>query len=381
MGTMTELLIGLAVGLALGIGCLVLVLWSRRAQHGRMRDAFAGLSQEALRQNTEQVVRLAREVLGAQTEASKKDLEGSKQLIDQNLGAMGKRLAELQAFVQQADRLREGSHKELSTQLRAAAEATRELRQKTERLATALASPQHRGQWGERMAEDVLRLAGFIEGVNYFKQKQVEAGTTRPDFTFPLPNGLRLNMDVKFPLDNYVKYVESEADGDRQRYGKAFVGDVKNRIKEAATRDYINPAEHTVDYALVFIPNEQVYAAIHELDPTAIDDALRHKIVLCSPLTLYAVLAVIRQAAENVSMERRAFEMADLINAFLRQWDLFKDELEKLGSQLETAQKTHGRLSGPRLRQLEKPVEKIQELRSTPEAQALAGPEDGDTDA
>ena len=52
-------------------------------------------------------------------------------------------------------------------------------------------SPTARGQWGERMAEDVLRLAGFVENVNYVKQTQVEGGTGRPDFTFPLPEGPR----------------------------------------------------------------------------------------------------------------------------------------------------------------------------------------------
>ena len=223
------------------------------------------------------------------------------------------------------------------------------------------------------MADDVLRLAGFIEGVNYFKQKQIEGGTTRPDFTFPLPNDLKLNMDVKFPLANYMRYLEAEGDDDRARFGRAFIDDVKNRVKEAASRDYINTAENTVDYALVFIPNEQVYASIHELAPSIIDEALGRKIVLCSPLTLYAMLAVIRQAAENVNIERRAQEMAALVSAFLKQWGNFKDELDRLGGQLETARKTHERLSTTRVRQLEKPIDKIEELRSA--GQLEAGPE------
>ena len=371
---MTGLIIGLVIGVLLGVGCLYLVLRSRRAGDDQMKDAFANLSQEALRANAENVVRLAKEVLSAQTEAAKQELAGDKKLIDQNLDSMGKRLVELQQVVQKADKEREGSHKALSSQLQSAAEETLKLRQVTSQLSTALASPQHRGQWGERMAEDVLRLAGFIEGINYSKQEQVEQGASRPDFTFPLPNGLKLNMDVKFPLANYIRYLDAESDEDKQRLGKAFIADVRNRIKEAASRDYIDPGQNTVDYALVFIPNEQVYAAIYEIDSSIVDEALGHKIVLCSPLTLYAVLAVIRQASENFAMEQKASEMSDLINQFAKQWAAFKDEMDKLGSQLDTAQKTYGRLATTRTRQLEKPIDKIEELRSSREHPALEEP-------
>ena len=58
------------------------------------------------------------------------------------------------------------------------------------------------------MAEDVLRLAGFTEHVNYRKQTQVGGGTGRPDYTFDLPKGHVLYMDVKFPLASYLRYLE-----------------------------------------------------------------------------------------------------------------------------------------------------------------------------
>ncbi len=361
--------VGVVAGVILGAIVVYFLMKSRGASEQALKGAFAELSQQALQANAEQVVRLAKEVLAAQAGAARAELEGDKKLIDQNLRLMSQRLAELQSVIQKADKDREGSHRALAAQLQSAAAETARLRQTAEELHRALAGSQHRGQWGERMAEDVLRLAGFIEGVNYQKHRQA-AGSTRPDFTFPLPNGLRLHMDVKFPLANYLRYLDAKSDADREQFGRAFIADVKNRIREAATRDYINPEDNTVDYALVFIPNEQVYSSIHQIDPSVIDEALGRKIVLCSPLTLYAVLAVIRQAAENVRMERKAFEMASLINAFAKQWEAFKKELERLGSQLETARKTYDGLSTTRVRQLEKPLEKIEELRSVGE---LAG--------
>jgi len=176
---------------------------------------------------------------------------------------------------------------------------------------------------------------------------------------------------VKFPLENYVHYLDAKSDSERAEYGKAFINDVKGRIKEAATRDYINTAENTVDYALVFIPNEQVYGAIHELDPGVVDAALQSRIVLCSPLTLYAMLAVIRQAAENVRMEQKANEMGKFINEFAKQWEKFKEEMDKLGRQMETARGTYESMLTTRTRQLEKPIDKIEELRSSQQPEML----------
>ncbi|MEO0225919.1 MAG: DNA recombination protein RmuC, partial [candidate division WOR-3 bacterium] len=155
---------------------------------------------------------------------------------------------------------------QLVNQLRFAVEQTEKLQITTSQLKTALARREARGQWGERMAEDVLRFAGFIEGINYLKQKRLENIGTKPDYTFLLPKNLRVNMDVKFPLDNYMNYLEAQTESDRENFKKRFLKDVKDRIKEVTGRDYINPEQNTVDYVLVFIPNEQVYTFINECD-------------------------------------------------------------------------------------------------------------------
>jgi DNA recombination protein RmuC len=217
--------------------------------------------------------------------------------------------------------------------------------------------------WGERMADDILRLAGFIENKNYIKQKTLETSSTRPDFTFYLPQELKVNMDVKFPLDNYMAFVNSESEADRQAYRTQFIRDVKQRIKEVNSRDYINPEENTVDYVLVFIPNEQVYSFINECDPAVIDAAMKNKVILCSPLTLYAILAVIRQAIDNFNLEKTATEILGLLGAFNKQWDAFKNSMERMGSRIEDASKEYNKLVTTRTRALERPLARIENLR------------------
>ena len=258
---------------------------------------------------------------------------------------------------------REQKFGQVSHQLKCTAEQTALLQETTQKLRQVLSSTKARGQWGERMAEDVLRLAGFIEGVNYLKQKTLDTAAGRPDYTFPLPQGRKVNMDVKFPLDNYVRYLEAEREPERESLRGLFLKDVKSRIKEVTTRDYINPEENTLDYVLVFIPNEQVYAFINENDPTILDEALRCKVILCSPFTLYAILAIIRQAMENFKLEETAGSMLKLMGTFRKNWELFIRSMDKMGKKLEEAQSEFQVLSKTRRTQLERPLHQIEELR------------------
>lgn len=234
-------------------------------------------------------------------------------------------------------------------------------------LKEALASPRIRGQWGERMAEDVLRLVGFVQGVNYLKQATIEAGDegggSRPDFTFLLPQDLTLNMDVKFPLDNYMKCIEARDAEEEARHRQQFVRDVRARLKEVVTRNYIDPGHKTLDYVLVFIPNEQIYQYAHEHDSSLIDDALASKVVLCSPVSLFAILVVIRQAVENFRVEQSSNDTISELGKFEDQWGRFVKQMDSLGKRIDDAQKDFGSLVGTRRRALERPLNRIEAIR------------------
>ena len=261
-----------------------------------------------------------------QTKAHNKELDSKKELIDQKLTDMDVKLGKVERLVQELQTDRKTQYGELGQQLKTLSSTTSSLQQ-------ALADNRARGQWGERMAEDLLRFMGLVEGINYIKQATVEDGH-RPDFTFLLPNDKLLNMDVKFPLENYTNYVDAESDTDRQRYSQLFLRDVNARIAEIQRRGYI--AAETLDCVLIFIPNEQVYRFIHEQDKQIIDSALRQKVILCSPLTLYIVLAVIRQAAQNFNIERRSREIVDVVNEIRAQWEKYTELMDGMSKNFNT---------------------------------------------
>lgn len=200
--------------------------------------------------------------------------------------------------------------------------------------------------------------------MNYVKQKTIEGPGSRPDFTFILPGRLKLNMDVKFPIDNYVKFLETSVESDKERFRNSFLRDVKTRMKEVTTREYINPEQNTVDYVLLFIPNEQIYSFIHEQDSSILDSGLKNKVIFCSPLNLFAVLAVIRQAVDNFALEKTSNEILSLLGSFKKQWDEFVKKLDVLGKRIEDTQKEYEILTTTRRRQLERPLNRIDDLRT-----------------
>jgi DNA recombination protein RmuC len=311
-------------------------------------------------------------MLSAERRLGTQELDGKKSLIDQELVGMRGDLTKLTGLLHQVESERQKHTGELTTQLQEAGRHTQILAETTQSLREALSSTSARGQWGERMAEDVLRLAGFIDGVNYRKRKAIAGSGGIPDYTFMLPQGLCLHMDVKFPLNNYMRYLDATSDVERERYRKEFLKDVRLRLKEVTRRQYVDPAADTVDCVLLFIPNEQVYAFIHEQDRTILDDALHDKVIFCSPLTLFAVLAVIRQAVDNFRLSQTSHEILGLLQGFEKQWDRFVEQMDKVGRNLKTAGNAFEELEGTRRRGVERELEKIEAVRRSQAADTPA---------
>lgn len=375
MSNLPIYLIILFIGIALGIGISGVLKFFKQKTAKELADElmassidtlkaeFGNLSLEALSKSTGEFLKLAKEKLSAERAEGSKDLESKKELIDQQLERMTTELKAVTVLVNTLEKDREGKFGELTSELKNAKEQTQALLETTNSLKETLSNTKARGQWGERMAEDVLRIAGFIENINYLKQKKIDEIGTKPDYTFLLPKDMKLNMDVKFPMENYVKYADADSESEKDNYRKKFLSDVKERIKEVTTRDYINPKQNTVDYVLLFIPNEQIYAFIQTEDRAILEDSLNKKVILCSPITMFAILAVIRKAVDNFALEKTSNEIISLLGKFYNNWQKFTDKMSDVGKGIENAQTAYDELIGVRKRQLERPLNKIEEIR------------------
>ena len=352
--TVTTGIILFLFGFAVGAG----IIWflkqkeveAAQANRDQIKAEFGDLSKQALDQNLDTFLKLAENKFSELLKSSDGQLDQKKELIDQSLVEMKKKLEGL-----------DKSTSELKGQVASSQKGIGDLAEPTTQLQRVLSSSQARGQWGERMVEDIINFMGLVEGINF--EKQAQAGEGRPDFTFKLPDEKRINMDVKFPLTHYENYLGTDNENEQAAEKKAFLSDVRNHVKAIEKRSYIDPEGGTVDYVLMFIPNESIYAFLNQEDRELIDFALARKVVLCSPITLYAVLSLIRQTASNFAMEQKAGEVQQLVGVFRKQYEKFLEKLDALGKTLGTVANHYDELSGPRRRALEKPMEKINELQ------------------
>ncbi len=350
---MVNFVLGFVIGAIIG-GVIAIIIGHLRSR--QMRDAFTALAGEALDSNSRKL-----------TDQAAATLEGKKALIDQALKTVNERLGEVRKYVQTVESQRKEEFGRLSNSVGSLNVTTGELHK-------VFFSTQRRGAWGERMAEDILRLAGLQNGVNYSKQSTQHAENGRPDFTFFLPNELKCNMDVKFPLKSYSAYLDAERKEDRDLHLKSLIATVRSQVRSINGREYINPKLGTVDYVILFIPSEQIFSLVLESQPDLIDESLQKKVVLASPLTLYAMLVVIRQAAENANTMKAINEILDQINEFRKQWTNYNIELDKLGQRIDSAAKQFSHVQTTRTNVLQKPLDKIEDLRSSkglPEADEI----------
>jgi DNA recombination protein RmuC len=262
--------------------------------------------EEAIKLSSQQVAKDSREQLGQKADSISQTLTTIKDAMEKKIGELDKELRDL----------RENNRSQFDN----VGKAVDTLSRRTENLNEVLSNSQKRGQWGERLAEDMLRAAGFVDGVNYTKQ-DINAAGGKPDFKFNMPPNRVLYMDVKFPLDQYSAHFNAETDALRASSKTEFVKAVKGHVDALAKRDYVmNSKEEALDYVLMFVPNESISGFVHEADPTLIDYALDKKVVLCSPLTLYAFLVVIRQATDSFHTEQTAATIMQQINKFSKEW-------------------------------------------------------------
>ena len=318
---------------------------------------------QEVKESQEQFLQLARQQFETDQNKATTELETRKQMVENSVKGLKEQLEQYQKMLRDLERDRAQKYGNLENELKNASLSTAKLQETTNNLNNILGNNQKRGQWGERMAEDIIRYAGLAEGVNYCKQTQLDTAATKPDYTFFLPDEHKINMDVKFPLDNYQNMIASEVDTEVEKYQKEFEKNVKARIKEIQNRDYINLAENTLDFVLLFIPNEQVFGFIQAEMPGLMDEALKQKVVLCSPFTLYAMLSVVRQAFENFRYEKDLKKIILSIEQFAKIFNRCKTRFDAIGDSIQKLEGIYSDIKEKSFKQLDGKIKQIDEYK------------------
>ena len=190
--------------------------------------------------------------------------------------------------------------------------------------------------------------------------RQETTGDARPDFTLYLPDKTKINIDSKFPYSNIVKMSESSDADTRTQYKKLFEQDIKKKISDVTSRNYINPEDNTVDFVILFIPNEMIFSFIYESFPDVWQDALNRKVVMTGPFSFTAILRMVKQAYENFRFQKNVQGIITQIKVFGTEFEKYSEEFGKIGDRIESLQKQYNEVSQTRTNKLQKVIDKIQ---------------------
>ncbi len=279
----------------------------------------------------EEVSRTVGERLAENAQTLHRVNESLGQRLDANLQMVGQRFGETAGMVTTV-------HEKLKG-LEEAAGRIFEVGKDLASLQEILQPPTARGGVGELLLENLLR--DRLPQANYEMQHHFSNGTT-VDAVIRLGDRL-VPVDSKFPLDGFQAIVRSASDDERGRARRDFMRQVQGHIKAIAEK-YILPQEGTYDFALMYVPAENVYyEAVVRGDEAGglYAFALDRRVIPVSPTTFYAYLVALVYGLKGLQVEKQAAQIREGLSHLALDLERVRDPLGKLGEQIRRAQNNY----------------------------------------
>lgn len=194
-----------------------------------------------------------------------------------------------------------------------------------------LASPKTRGNIGEQILKDILKQHFPKDS---YKLQYIFKNGEKVDAVIITASGL-IPIDSKFPLENFKKMINSSDEKEKQDFRKMFIVDVKKHINDIAKK-YILPEEKTVDYALMYIPSENIYYEIIN-NEEIFDYAGKMMVLPVSPMSFFAYIKAILLSFEGQKIEKKAKYILDLLSAIKKDYQKISADFSILNKHITNA--------------------------------------------
>ena len=367
------------------------------AANSRLATAFSDLSNQSLKANSENFLRLAEQNLSAHQEKAKRELGDREQAVESLVKPIREALQQTQKQISDLEKARSEAYGSIRSQLESMQVSQKSLAQETQNLVNALRRPEVRGRWGEITLRRLVELAGMVEHCDFQEQVHTtdDDKTIRPDMIVRMPDQRELVVDVKTPLDAYLQAVEAKDDAQRKLALERHARNVREHIRSLASKTYWEQFSRSPEFVILFIPGDQFLSAALNEDPDLIDSALSQQIILATPTSFVALLKAVAYGWRQLALADNAEEIRRLAEDLYGRLTAFVGHMNRVGKQLASSVEHYNRAVGSLERKVlpgarkfvelgirpKKEIEQVEPLESLLRTMVDSSNEDDDDDA
>ena len=314
----------------------------------RLREAFKSISAEALVQNNQTFLHLAKATLEKFQAEAKGDLRLKQQAIQELVTPLKQTLEKYEHQVLELERKREQAYGGLHQYLENVSSTQVELRKETGNLVKALRASHVRGKWGEISLRRLVELAGLVEHCDFRDQQSIkgEESRLRPDLIVYLPNDRKIVIDAKVPLDSYLKAVEAETEEERDQLMVEHSQHLQRHISMLASKSYWERLGGSPEFVVMFLPLESLYSAALRLNPDLLEEGIQKKVILATPTTLIALLKAVDHGWKQEKLAHNAEQISALGKELYERLYKVSEHLCRLGNNLDRSVQAYNETVG-----------------------------------